>query len=207
MMTKIKICGIYRNEDAEFINKYRPDYFGMIMDFPKSHRSVDYNKARELRGLIDKDIPAVGVFVNKPVCEIEALLNKGIIDIAQLHGIESEDEIRYLQERTKKPVWKAFKVRGSEDIAAAKKSPAELILLDNGYGTGETFNWALAEKFDRDFALAGGLNIENIKAAKQDLAPYLLDISSGVETDKIKDENKIREAVALAHEMKGDTNV
>lgn len=199
-MTKIKICGIYRDKDADFINAYRPDYFGMVIDFPKSHRNVNVETADHLRNLIADDIPAVGVFVNSPISQVEKLLREGIINIAQLHGNEDE---RYIDELKVKgfEVWKAFKIRGTEDIENAEKSNANLILLDNGYGTGETFDWNLIKNFKRRFALAGGLRADNIAQAAEKYSPYLLDISSGVETNGVKDGNKIKECIEAVRSL------
>ena len=194
---KIKICGIYRPEDAAVINDVRPDYFGMIINFPKSHRNLTPEQARHIRSLVDPAIPAVGVFVNQPTDLICRLLKEDVIQIAQLHGQESTDEIIRIQQRTGKPVWKAFKVRAKEDIQAAKVSPADQILLDNGYGTGQVFDWNLAREMDRPFALAGGLNPDNLAEAIRTLHPSMVDLSSGVETDKVKDRGKIMRAAAL----------
>lgn len=196
-MTEIKICGIYRDEDTGYINDAKPDYFGMIINFPKSHRNVSPERAGEIRRQIRPKIPAVGVFVNQPKEEIAALLENGTIDIAQLHGQESEDEILFLQ-KTGKPVWKAFKIRSSEDMAKARLCRADRILLDNGYGTGQTFDWNLVGEPGRPFILAGGLTPENIPEAIRYLHPDVLDISSGVETEKKKDYAKICAAVKAA---------
>ena len=202
-MAKIKICGIYRDEDAEYINEYRPDYFGMVIDFERSHRNVNAKTAERLRGMIDRTIPAVGVFVNKDMSEIKELLTAGIIDIAQLHGDESGEQIIRLRENTGRPVWKAFKIKGPADFEAAMASPADLVILDNGFGTGRTFNWDIIGKADRNFGLAGGIGIGNIEEAVNRMKPYLLDISSGVETDKKKDKYKIRAAIELARGTEG----
>ena len=198
-MPFIKICGIYRIEDTEYVNKYRPDYFGMIINFKKSHRNVSGDLAKKIRAHISSDIRAVGVFVNEDTDLIEELLNDNIIDIVQLHGDEKEETIIRLRENTGKPVWKAFKIRNREEIEKAKASPADLILLDNGYGTGKTFDWSLIENIKRPFALAGGIDIRNMDEAIKRIHPYLIDISSGVETDGIKDPVKIREAIEKAH--------
>ena len=202
-MTKIKICGIYREEDAEYINRFRPDYFGMVIDFERSHRNVNSKAAAKLRKMIDKDIPAVGVFVNKDIAAIEELLNTGVIDIAQLHGDEDERQIMRLKEKTGKPVWKAFKIRNDSDIKAAAQSPADLVVLDNGFGTGKTFNWDMIKEINRDFALAGGIGLGNIEEAVNKTRPYLIDVSSGVETGRKKDAYKIRALTELAHSLEG----
>jgi phosphoribosylanthranilate isomerase len=200
-VTKIKLCGIYRQEDAELVNQAKPDYFGMVIHFPKSHRNVSREQAAWLRAHIRQDIPAVGVFVNQPVEEIISLLNDGIIDIAQLHGGEGEADILAIREATGKPVWKAFRIRSAQDVENARNSPADLVLLDNGYGTGESFDWRLVGAFSRPFGLAGGLTPENLPQAIAQINPTLVDLSSGIETNKQKDLKKMLRAVAATHSI------
>lgn len=196
-MTKIKICGLTRAEDVRAVNRARPDFAGFVF-WPKSRRAVDAREALALRRALDPDIPAVGVFVDQPPEEISALLRDRIIDIAQLHGHETAEEIEFLR-RTGRPVWKAFKVRSAEDVGLAKESCADVILLDNGYGTGRTFDWGLLERpLSRPWLLAGGLTPENIPDAVRRFDPWGVDISSGVETDGVKDPDKIMAAVAAA---------
>lgn len=197
---KVKICGLRRPEDIAAVNQYRPDYVGFIINFPKSHRNVSPEQVKALKAQLSPDIPAVGVTVNQPIDTVAALLESGTIDIAQLHGQESADDIRALQQRTGKPVWKAFRIRTSEDLEAARTSPADLVLLDNGYGTGETFDWTLVRDIGRPFALAGGLSIENITDAAK-MQPDILDISSGAETDGFKDPEKIRALVYMVRSL------
>ena len=95
-------------------------------------------------------------------------------------------------------VWKAFKIRSLDDLDAANASSADLVLLDNGYGTGRTFDWSLAGGVNRPFLLAGGLAPDNIPEAVAALHPYGVDISSGVETGGQKDRGKILAAVSAA---------
>ena len=198
-MTKIKICGLFRPCDIEYVNAVRPDWCGFIVNFPKSHRNRTPDQVRVLRRGLAEDVVPVGVFVDQPVEDVAALLNDGTISVAQLHGHEDAAYIAALRAAAPgHPVWRAFKVRGPEDLEAAGASPADLVILDNGYGTGETFDWSMAGGVARPFLLAGGLTPENIPDAIRLLHPYGLDISSGVETDKQKDPEKIRAAVAAA---------
>ena len=198
-MTKIKICGLFRPCDIEYVNAVRPDWCGFIVNFPKSHRNRTPDQVRALRRGLAEGVVPVGVFVDQPVEDVAALLNDGTISVAQLHGHEDAAYIAALRAAAPgHPVWRAFKVRGPEDLEAAGASPADLVILDNGYGTGETFDWSLAGGVARPFLLAGGLTPENIPDAIRLLHPYGLDISSGVETDKQKDPEKIRAAVAAA---------
>lgn len=188
---KIKICGLSRSADIEAVNRYQPDYAGFILNFPKSFRNITPEQAKRLRSKLSDSIPAVGVTVNQPLETVAHFLKHGIIDIAQLHGQEDEAYIHTLQYMTGKPVWKAFQIRCAADLDAARTSPADMILLDNGYGTGETFDWTLVRDIGRPFILAGGLRLDNLAEAAK-MQPYAMDLSSGAETDRVKDPEKIR---------------
>lgn len=198
-MTKIKICGLMRPEDIQYVNEAKPDFAGFVIDFPKSHRSVTPRRAHELRQRLSREIAPVGVFVDSSVDTVADLFFSGVIRIAQLHGGEDEDYIAALRRAAPGlTVWKAFRIGGPADLAAAEKSSADLVLLDNGQGTGAAFDWSLIQSAWRDYILAGGLMPETIPAAVEALHPWCVDISSGVETDRIKDRSKILAAVAAA---------
>ena len=199
-MPKIKICGLSRPEDITYINEAKPDYCGFIIDVPKSRRNVSISKVRELVQNLESQICPVGVFVNKDCGEVAQLLNEGTIQIAQLHGQEDEAYIRRIQKNTGHQVIKAFSVKTAQDIENALKSPADYILLDQGGGgTGQTFDWSLIPEIDRPFFLAGGLGADNLETAVRTIHPYAVDLSSGVETDGMKDRDKILKAVQLVH--------
>lgn len=193
---KVKICGLSRPSDIAAVNQYRPDYAGFIINFPKSHRSCTPEQVQALHAQLSPDIPAVGVTVNQPLGTVASLLEQGIIDIAQLHGQEDDAYIQALQARTGNPVWKAFRIRSAADLQAARDSSADMILLDNGYGTGETFDWTLVRDIGRPFILAGGLREENIQDAAA-MQPDAMDISSGAETNRVKDPEKIRALINI----------
>lgn len=198
-MTKIKICGLSRPQDIDYVNEARPDWCGFIINFPKSHRNVTPEQVRALRAVLAPSVLPVGVFVDRPAEEIAQLLKDGTISVAQLHGHEGPEDIAAL--RALAPgcqIWKAFKVRSAADLEEALASPADLVLLDNGQGTGQTFDWSLVTGVKRPFLLAGGLTPDNIPQAIEAVHPYGLDLSSGVETDKVKDREKILAAVAAA---------
>lgn len=194
MSTKVKLCGMTRPEDILVVNKLKPDYVGFVF-WPKSKRALTRDRAQELREMLSPDIPAVGVFVDEDPEVILSLVGAGIIQVVQLHGHEPEETLNWLRERTDVPLWKAFKVRGPEDVAAANASSADLVLLDNGYGTGEPFDWTLMKDVRRPFLLAGGLTPENAEDAIGRFRPYGLDVSSGIETDGVKDPQKMTEFV------------
>ena len=200
-MTQIKICGLNRPEDIDFVNEAQPDYAGFILNFPKSHRNLTPDQAAALRDRLAPTIRAVGVFVDQPVETVLAAAETAGLDVIQLHGREDDAYIAALRVQTGCELWKAFKIRTAEDLDAAAQSAADAVLLDNGYGTGAAFDWSLAAGFHRPFLLAGGLTPENIPEAIRTMHPLLVDISSGVETDKIKDRDKILAAVRAAREI------
>ena len=198
-MTKIKICGLFRPRDVDFVNEARPDWCGFVVNFPRSHRSVTPDQVRALRERLDPAITPVGVFVDQPAEAVAALLAEGTIAAAQLHGHEDGAYIAALRRLAPgHPVWRAFKVRSAADLAAANASPADLVLLDSGQGTGRTFDWSMAAGAARPFLLAGGLTPENLPGAIRAVRPWGVDLSSGVETGGFKDCQKILAAVCAA---------
>jgi len=195
-MTKIKICGLFRPEDIEAVNLYQSDYAGFIINFPKSHRNISPAVLKQLKSKLDPRIKSVGVFVDRPLKEVRNLLEEGIIDIAQLHGSEDSDYIKALQMGGYE-VWKAFEIQDRSDLERAIESPADKILLDAGKGQGRTFSWDILSGLKMDYILAGGLHSGNVEQAIRSLHPLGLDISSGVESDGLKDAKKIEEVIRI----------
>ncbi len=191
-LAKIKICGLRRECDAEYANRLKPDYIGYVF-WQKSRRYVTGEQAAMLTAGLDKEITPVGVFVDEEPQRAAQLADDGIIKVIQLHGHEDEAYLRQIRAMTDATVIKAFKIRNVEDIKRAKAFPSDFILLDNGCGTGQTFDWQLISEIDRPFFLAGGINTDNVAQAINTLRPYAVDISSGVETDGYKDFGKMRE--------------
>lgn len=190
-MTKIKICGLRREQDICYANELMPDYIGFVFLKGKM-RYVTFEEAAHLRSLLDPAILAVGVFVNEPAENVIRLLQAGTIQIAQLHGQEDEAYAEELRRAGDHCIIRAFAVRSSEDIHRAFAFPADYPLLDNGKGTGETFDWSLFQEQEKPFFLAGGLSPENVKEAIECFHPYAVDVSSGVETDGFKDYEKMK---------------
>lgn len=193
---KIKICGLTREEDIACVNRLQPDYIGFVF-WPGSRRFLDRQRAAQLKMGLSSRIQAVGVFVDAPMKEEAGLLADGIIDLAQLHGEESEKDIRYLQIATGKPVIKAVKVHGRQDVEAWLDSAADYLLFDSGMGSGRTFDWSLLEGVNRPYFLAGGLGPDNLGQVLAHGGPYGVDLSSSLETDGCKDPEKIRRVMEL----------
>lgn len=208
-MLKLKICGMRRPEDIEIANKYKPDYVGFV--FAQSPRKVSYEQAKELSGLLSEDIVPVGVFVNEHMKLIVDLFKDGIIEIAQLHGDEDEKYIRNLKDKSIEetgkeiPVINAIEIKEGTDyddeLLKWRDSASDYFILDSGKGSGKTFDWSLIDKesefFKNSIFLAGGLNSENLALAIEEFNPFAVDLSSSVETDGFKDEEKIKEIIEI----------
>lgn len=198
---KIKICGLTRPEDIACVNRLLPDYIGFVF-WPRSRRLVTRQQAAQLKAMLSPEIRAVGVFVDAPMEEVAGLLAEGIIDMAQLHGEESEEDIRYLQTATGKPVIKAVKVHGRQDVEAWLDSAADFLLFDSGMGSGQTFDWSLLKGVKRPYFLAGGLGPDNLEQVLNHGGPYGVDLSSSVESDGRKNPEKMRRVMELVRSVR-----
>ncbi|MBR2255446.1 MAG: phosphoribosylanthranilate isomerase [Candidatus Methanomethylophilaceae archaeon] len=182
-MTLVKLCGLRTLEDIRNVNEARPDMAGMVLS-GGFRRSVPLCDAeRMVRGL-SGDVVPVGVFVDEPlgsVAEIAEVLGLGAI---QLHGSEDPGYIERLRSVTGTTVIKSFP---ADDIREVATSPADLVLMDPGRGSGETFDWSVLRGMDRRFILAGGLTPDNVADAVRIVRPYAVDTSSGIEVGGVKD--------------------
>lgn len=205
-MTKLKICGLTTPEDIVAVNVLQPDYMGFV--FAPSRRRVSHQQAAALKARLSPSIQAVGVFVHASIEEMASLANKGIIDLIQLHGDETDHTILRLKKQTRVPIIKAVRVRTKEDIVNAAASPSDYLLFDTFLkdtygGSGHTFDWSLIPCLSRPYFLAGGLNRHNLPQAARTPA-YCLDLSSGVETDGHKDPDKIKDIMQIMKSIKED---
>lgn len=186
---KIKICGLFREEDITYVNKYKPDYIGFV--FAKSQRQVTKDQAYILKQLLDSKIKAVGVFVNAPIALIREIVQDHIIDLIQLHGQEDEEYIKALKEVVDVPIIKAIRV-GKDEM---KSYDVDYYLLDGMKpGSGQSFNWSQIQELDHPIFLAGGISMNNIHDALKTKV-YALDLSSGVEKQGVKNETLIKEVI------------
>ena len=194
-MTKVKFCGLSRECDIKFANELKPDYIGFIF-WEKSKRYIDFQKAEILKKILIHEIQAVGVFVDELPEKIADLANNNIIDVIQLHGHENNSYIEKLRSLTNKPIIQAFKISSEKDVENADSSIADYVLLDEGKGSGKNFDWNLIGKISRDYFLAGGLNPDNIEYAIKSLKPFAVDVSSGIETNSLKDKSKMKDFIS-----------
>ena len=207
---KVKMCGISKVETIPAVVEAKPDYMGLV--FAPSKRQVTVDQAKILveelhRGYAKKygsdtehdkndTIKTVGVFVNETVDNLVTIANEANLDAVQLHGDEDEAFIQSLKERTNVEVWKAIQIRTAADTEKWIDSSADMLLFDAYHkdergGTGDVFDWASLDAFERPFMLAGGIDSTNVARAIRTVRPYGIDISSGIETNGVKDDEKI----------------
>ena len=213
---KIKICGLKREEDIEYVNVCKPDYIGFV--FAGQKRKIDYDTAKHLKSKLDSSIRAVGVFVNENIEFIDRLVCDNIIDMIQLHGDEDENYISRLKEHLSVrgnqdiPIIKAVRVRSKEQVLESESLPVDYLLLDafseKDYGgVGVTFNHKLIPELCKPYMLAGGIDYENVTKIIENIslknvsAPVCVDVSSSVETDGNKDYKKIKEMVDVVRRL------
>ena len=189
-MKKIKICGLKRKEDIEYVNKYQPDYIGFV--FAGKKRKLTYDQAVDLKKYLTSSIQVVGVFVNEDISFVEKLVKEHVIDLVQLHGQEDQKYIQALKEKVDVPIIKAIQIKNEDSFN--EHYDVDYYLYDHGTGgTGESFDWSMLKEVDKPVFLAGGINLLNIDdALKKNV--YALDVSSGDETDGFKDEKKLRKS-------------
>ena len=200
---KVKMCGISKVETIPAVVEAKPDYMGLV--FASSKRQVTVEQAKTLVEALHKQckaqndtvsIKTVGVFVNETLDNLVTIANEANLDVVQLHGDEDEAFIQSLKERTNVEVWKAVQIRSAADAEAWIDSSADMLLFDAYHkdergGTGDIFDWSCLDTFERPFMLAGGIDSTNVARAIRTVRPYGIDISSGIETNGVKDDEKI----------------
>lgn len=212
---KVKMCGISKVETIPAVVEAQPDYMGLV--FAPSKRQVTVDQAKILvselhkqyanrynrdviqwsNDVVQEFIKTVGVFVNETLDNLVTIVKETNLDVVQLHGDEDEAFIQSLKERTNVEVWKAVQIRSAADAEAWIDSSADMLLFDAYHkdergGTGEIFDWSCLDEFERPFMLAGGIDSTNVARAIRTVRPYGIDISSGIETEGVKDDEKIK---------------
>lgn len=204
----IKLCGIRRTEDIEYVNEVNPDFIGFILA-EGYRRTVSPEFAAVLMKGLRCGAKAVGVFVDQPVEFVSEAVKKIGLYAVQLHGNENPDYIAELRKHTSAKIWKAARVRCREDIFRADKSGADMLVLDSfsesaAGGTGKTADWELIKSTPTDlpYLLAGGIDINNISEAMKILPEGCgIDVSSGIETDGVKDLSKIKAIMKIVRKV------
>ncbi len=195
-MARIKICGIRRDEDVQYVNATMPDYIGFILS-SGFRRSIEIGTAQSLSENLDSGIKKIGVFVNEDSEYINGAIDTIGLDIVQLHG----DESPQLCDEIAVPVIKVLKPNDFEKIGDFEPY-VDYFLFDSGTGTGKTFDWDNIPTTTKPFFLAGGLNSDNIAVAIEKIRPFAVDLSSAVENDGVKDFDKIKQIIDIVRSTK-----
>ncbi|MDR4985682.1 phosphoribosylanthranilate isomerase [Bacillus cereus] len=200
---KVKICGITDMETAKRTCEYGADAIGFV--FAESKRKIVPELAKEIIQELPANVLKVGVFVNESVEVIQKIADECGLTHVQLHGDEDNHQIR----RLNIPSVKGVGVAVEKDIEHAKKYETDYLLFDSPKekfhgGNGKTFSWELLAHMPKELRkktiLAGGLNILNIEEAIRTVQPYMVDVSSGIETEGKKDLEKIKQFIKKAKE-------
>lgn len=204
-MTKVKICGLREPEHVMTAVQAGADAIGFV--FAPSKRRVSLEQAQHLAQQIPEGVLKIGVFVNPTPAELKEAVERVPLDYVQYHG---EETPAFIQKQGY-PAIKALSVRKKEDVQVRANYQVDYYLFDapgtdfKG-GSGHTFDWTLLEEVGiprEKLILAGGLHAENINEAIASVTPFMVDVSSGVETDGVKDPTKIQ---AFLQAVKGEAH-
>ncbi|KAA0796627.1 N-(5'phosphoribosyl)anthranilate isomerase [Bacillus tropicus] len=200
---KVKICGITDMETAKRACEYGADALGFV--FAESKRKITPGLAEEIIQELPANVLKIGVFVNESVEMIQKIADECGLTHVQLHGDEDNYQIR----RLNIPSIKSLGVTSESDMKNAQGYETDYILFDSPKekfygGNGKTFSWELLGHMPKELRkktiLAGGLNALNIEEAIRTVRPYMVDVSSGVETEGKKDVEKIKQFIIKAKE-------
>ena len=197
-MTEVKICGLRRSEDIEYVNKYLPEYAGFV--FSNSRRRVDIEKAVILAKNLAGGVKKVGVFADEKTDFVKLVAYEVGLDVIQFHGLEDDF---YMEDFKEFELWKAFEVKDKLYSKQIKFRNADGILFDSGKGgSGKAFDWNFIKNLrtDKKVILAGGICMDNVERALAMINPDVLDVSSGVETSGVKDQEKIKKLIQKVRE-------
>jgi phosphoribosylanthranilate isomerase len=208
-VTRIKVCGVTLPDDAARIASAGVDFIGLNF-WRKSKRYLEPDRAPLIASVARStgNVKLVGIFVDPHLDEIQKITAAVDLDIIQLHGDETPDDVKRISLAVYRPVWKALAVGSAKDLAHLDIWPAEALLLDAPTpargGAGARFDWNLArearERFPKiNFVLAGGLTADNVASAIATVEPWAVDVASGVEAGPgIKDAAKLAAFLAAA---------
>lgn len=201
-MTKVKICGLMEKEHIRAAVDAGVDAVGFV--FAPSRRRVTVEQARELASKVPSHVLKIGVFVNATQKDLLHAFREVPLDYVQYHGEETDDFIQKIS----LPSIKVVSVRGDEEIKKTTCFKSDYVLFDTPGidfrgGSGKTFDWSVIEDIPikNRLILAGGLHTGNVLQAIRQVNPYMVDVSSGVEVNRRKDTNLIREFIKTVKEQ------
>lgn len=186
---KIKICGLTRPEDVRWVNESEADYAGFVLFYPNSHRNITTEKAKNLLSLLSESIRSVAVVVSPTIKQAAEIESAGF-DMIQVHGKMEETVLNQMH----LPVFRAVNINDRNICLEEHSKVAGYVFDGKEPGSGKTFDWSRLSKVgikNKQLMLAGGLNCENVLEGIERVKPDIVDVSSGVETDYMKDPSKI----------------
>jgi phosphoribosylanthranilate isomerase len=205
VLTRVKVCGICRDEDAQLAVALGASAIGFVF-WPRSPRFVDPDIARTIAAALPDDVMVTGVFVDQSPADIAEIARTVGLDAIQLHGTETVSDYARMPQR----LIKAVAVREQFDVSVVDLLPRSVTVLLDAHdpvrrgGTGRTVDWTVAAGIAgrRETVLSGGLNASNVVEAVSRVRPYMIDVSSGVETAPgQKDQAKLRDFFAAIHSV------
>ena len=199
MPMDIKICGLQRPVDAEYISEFEEIKYAGFIFFDRSRRNVTVDRVLEIKKKLRSDIKTVGVFAEYEIDDIIDIVDRAGFDICQLHSDETNEDCGRIQI----PVWKSIPMKDSSSLERAKLyTNVQGFVLDSDSGNkrggvGKSFDWDIAESFSQKYftVLAGGISAENIINAYNTVQPNVVDLSSSVEENGYKSYDKIKELI------------
>ncbi|MBQ7154244.1 MAG: phosphoribosylanthranilate isomerase [Synergistaceae bacterium] len=201
-MAKVKICGISHDIEISIVNELVPDYVGFVFA-SKSKNFIAPEHAGYLRSKLRRGIKAVGVFQNARLEEVALTVETAGLDMVQLRGTETGEYIASLREYTRCPIIRSFRVKSAMEAERAMYTTADYVMLDSTKD-GQPFEWSfIGSARRRNYFLKGGINIDNVhKALSLDPQPYALDVSTGVESNRVKDYRKVMKFLLAVRNFK-----
>ena len=201
-MAKVKICGISHEAEINIMNELKPDFIGFAF-YGKSRRFIAPEHAAYLRAKLRPGIKAVGVFKNASLESVAMSVETAALDMIQLHGDETGEYIAAIREYVRCPIIRTFKIASAMDADKAMYSTADYVMLDGGEA-GKAFDWSLVgSNRRRKFFLKGGLNPDNVvQALSITPTPYAVDVSTGVESNRLKDYRKVMKFLQAVRNFK-----
>lgn len=199
-MMKVKICGITDEKTALYAAQMGADAIGFV--FAPSKRRIEVTSAKRIIQRLPANVEKVGVFVNETASTMSNIANECGLTMIQLHGEEPED----IYKDVAFPIIKAVGIDNEKDVSRAERLSLEYVLVDSPKGSkyhggnGTSFDWHIVKgRFqDKKLILAGGLHSSNVQEAIRIICPFMVDVSSGVETNGVKDFDKIRSFIQAA---------
>ena len=198
---KVKVCGLSTIEQVETCVNHHADFSGFILNYPKSHRHIEYNTADKLTKINKQNTKYVGVLVN-PTFEELAKFSKLNIDYFQIYGEYTRDDIKNIKGKFNKKIIMALQIKSKKDVLKYKIYENEADILFDSSGLEKSlswnFDWIKAVPIPK--MIAGNIQIQDLEKISK-MTDIVVDVSGAVETERKKDLTKIKEFLLKVKEV------